>query len=303
MPKRTDRSRLLVVGNVTEDLSFRLPYLPRPGETLIADGRSASLGGKGLNQAVIAARCGVAVTLFAPVGRDSVADRAQALAAEEGIHADFPRITDRSDQSVITVARSGENTIISDAVAADALDPVAAASHVDAFRPRDTILVQGNLTLATTHAVLATARDRGITTYVNPSPIRWEWSELWPLVDTVVVNRLELATLSGTEDMEAGIATLRAAGCGRVLVTLGADGAILSDATGTFRQAAVAAQVVDTAGAGDTFCGVFLAREMCGDTPQQALAHAATAAAITVSHEGTHGAFPDAATLRALSRH
>jgi ribokinase len=117
------------------------------------------------------------------------------------------------------------------------------------------------------------------------------------------LNRLELATLSGAEALEPGIETLQLAGCGRVLVTLGADGAILSDATITLRQPAVAAQVVDTAGAGDTFCGVFLAREICGDTPQQALAHSAAAAAITVSRDGTHGAFPDAATLQALSRY
>lgn len=300
MPRRSSRARLLVVGNVTEDLSFRVPYLPRPGETLIADARSGNLGGKGLNQAVIAARCGVEVTLLAPVGRDSVADRALALAVAEGIHANLPRIADRSDQSVIAVARSGENTIISDAVAADALDPAAAAAAVDALEPGDAVLVQGNLTMATTRAVLAAARDRGVTTVANPSPIRWEWEALWPLVDTVVVNRLELATLSGAEGMEAGIETLQAAGCGRVLVTLGADGAILCGATDTWRQPAAAAQVVDTAGAGDTFCGVFLAREICGDSPQQALAQAAVAAAITVSRNGTHVAFPDAVTLLAL---
>lgn len=300
MQRRFERSRLLVIGNVTEDLTFHLPYLPRPGETLIADTRSSGLGGKGLNQAVIAARCGMAVTLLAPVGHDTVADRAQALAAKEGIDADFPRIADRSDQSIIAVARSGENTIISDAIAADTLDSAAAASLVDRFGPGDTVLLQGNLTMATTKEILLAARDRKVATFVNPSPIRWEWKTLWPLVDTVVVNRLELATLSGTEVMETGIEILQAAGCGRVLVTLGAEGAILADATGTLRQPVVAAQVVDTAGAGDTFCGVFLAREICGDKPQQALARAAAAAAITVSRDGTYGAFPNASTLRAL---
>ena len=300
MPKRPDPARLLVVGNVTEDLGFRVPELPRPGETLIADSRSDDLGGKGLNQAVIAARCGLAVTLLAPLGRDPIADRARALAEAEGIRADLPAVTERSDQSVIAVARSGENTIISSALAADALDAATAAARVETFGPGDAVLVQGNLSSAVTRAALSAARARGITTFANPSPIRWNWGELWTLVDTAIVNRLELATLTGMDDMECGIGYLRRAGCGRVLVTLGAEGAVLADAIGLQHEDASPARVVDTAGAGDTFCGVFLARELHGDTAAVALARAARAAAITVSREGTHSAFPDSATLRFL---
>ena len=297
MPRRPDRVRLLVVGNVTEDLSFRVSELPRPGETLISGSRSDDLGGKGLNQAVIAARCGIAVTLLAPVGNDAIADRARALAEAEGIRPDLPAVTERSDQSVIAVARSGENIIISSALAADALDIATAAARVGSVAPGDAVLVQGNLSSAVTRAVLSAARARGITTFANPSPIRWNWGELWTLVDTAIVNRLELATLTGMDDMESGIGYLRRAGCGRVLVTLGAEGAVLTDASGLHHMDASPASVVDTAGAGDTLCGVFLARELSGDRPAAALARAARAAAITVSREGTHSAFPDAATL------
>lgn len=299
MSKRSEQARLLVVGNVTEDLGFQVPHLPQPGETLICDARSSDLGGKGLNQAVIAARCGVAVSLLAPVGRDSVADRARALVESENLDANLVDIIDRTDQSVISVSNSGENTIISSALAADSLDPSRGSASVAGFGAGDSLLVQGNLSMETTRAVLTAAHEHGVITYANPSPIRWDWKTMFSLVDTAVVNRLELATLSGVDSVDAGIAALRAAGCSRVLVTLGAEGAILADERGSRVQSAIQTTVVDTAGAGDTFCGVFVAREILGDTTQCALARAAEAAAITVSRRGTHGAFPDSGVLGA----
>jgi len=210
MPKPPERVRLLVVGNVTEDLGFRVPDLPRPGETLICEARSEDLGGKGLNQAVVAARCGITVTLLSPVGRDAIAERVRALATVEGLAAKLPAVTEHSDLSVIAVARSGENTIISSAMAADALSAATAIAGVDGLGDWDAVLVQGNLSQPTTQAVLSAARAQGAVTFANPSPIRWEWGGLWPLVDTVILNRLELEALTGTPAMDAGIETLHA---------------------------------------------------------------------------------------------
>ena len=297
MPSSPDAPSLHVIGNVTEDLAFRVPTLPRPGETLIADARTADLGGKGLNQAVIAARSGVPVRLLAPVGRDEVAARAAALAEAEGIAATLPALAPASDQSVIWVAASGENAIVSSAAAAGALDAAAVEAFLAAAAPGDSLLLQGNLSHAATAAALARARAMGLATVANPSPIRWDWAGLWPQVDLAVVNRLELATLTGEEALEDGIAALHRAGAGAVLVTLGAEGALLDGPEGRALQPAAPAEVIDTAGAGDTFCGVYVARRMRGDAAQAALARAADAAAVTIARPGTHGAFPDRAML------
>lgn len=299
MSKGADQGRLLVVGNVTEDLSFQVPHLPNPGETLISDAQSSELGGKGLNQAVIAARCGVAVSLVAPLGHDPVAEKVRALVDSENLDANFAHIGGRTDQSVISVSRSGENTIISSALAADSLDPATVVPSVAGFGAGDALLVQGNLSLETTRAVLNAACDRGVTTYANLSPIRWDWEGLCPLVGTAIVNRFELATLSSLDGTEDGLKALLVAGCSRVLVTLGPDGAILVDGVKRWDQPAISGQVVDTAGAGDTFCGVFVAREILGDGPKRALLRAAENAAITVSRHGTLSAFPDSAQLAA----
>ena len=290
---------LHVVGNATEDLFFALPHLPRPGETLVADRVLTTPGGKGLNQAVLAARCGVRVHLLAPVGEDPFAERVRDLARAEGIRADCPVTAPLSDRSIIAVDRHGENTILSSAGAADGLLPAVAEKALSRCRPGDRVLLQGNLSRATTMTALVTARRRGCRTIANPSPLRWAWEGLWPEVDTVVLNRLELESLSGTANLEAGVDELLAQGCRRVLVTLGADGAqLFNREESTLRQsAAPVAEVVDTAGAGDTFTGVFVAAEMKGHPTTEALRHAATAAAYTINRPGTLTAFPPAALL------
>jgi ribokinase len=297
MPRSPDTPTLHVIGNVTEDIAFRVPALPRPGETLIADARTADLGGKGLNQAVIAARSGVAVRLLAPVGEDEVAASAAALAKAEGIAATLPALAPASDQSVIWVATSGENVIVSSAAAAGALDAAAVDAFLEAAAPGDSLLLQGNLTRAATAAALSRARASGLATIANPSPIRWDWTGLWAKVDLAVVNRLELATLTGADGLEDGIAALHRAGARTVLLTMGAEGALLDGPNGRLVQPAAPADVIDTAGAGDTLCGVYVARRMLGDAPGAALAWAARAAAVTIARPGTHGAFPDRAAL------
>lgn len=290
---------VFVVGNVTEDLVFRLPRLPREGETLIAEGRLADIGGKGLNQALILGRAGCSVDLVAPVGRDEAGRRAQALVESELPGTRLGIVEAPTDQSIIYVSASGENHIVSSAFAADSLMPGDVSGALSAAAPGDALVVQGNLSAETTRAALETARRRGVWTVANPSPIRWDWTALWPLIDLAAVNRQELAELSGEVETQRAIEVLRAAGLTEVLVTLGGQGAELHRAAGRVAVSAQAVRVVDTAGAGDTFCGTFVAARLAGREVEQALRAAARAAALTVSRSGTLSAFPDRAELAA----
>lgn len=288
---------VVVVGNVTEDLVFALPRLPDAGETLIATERLSDLGGKGLNQAMLLSRAGCAVRLVAAIGDDATGRRAHRLAKSEGFAASFQVVGAPTDQSIICVAASGENHIVSSAAAADRLPPEPGVAALDGLGPGDAVVVQGNLTAATTAAVLAAARARQIWTVANPSPIRWDWTAILPSVDLAVVNRPELDALGGQTG--AAAATLRRHGASAVLLTLGRDGARLTDAEGETAQAAAAAIAVDTAGAGDTFLAVFVAARLHGLAHASALQAAAEVAAITVSRRGTLSAFPQRAEIAA----
>ena len=78
--------RVVVIGNAGLDLALSVPRLPLPGETLIGSGATRAPGGKGLNQAVVAARCGADVRFCAPLGNDK-AEADEVAGAKAGITA------------------------------------------------------------------------------------------------------------------------------------------------------------------------------------------------------------------------
>src|SRR6478735_7718758 len=115
-----------VIGNVAVDSVIRVESFPLPGETVVALGASEDLGGKGANQAVVAARCGAPVRLVAPIGDDAPGERIRSSLAREGVQTAGMTISPYgSDRCVITVDRGGENTILSLIEAARHFDPIA----------------------------------------------------------------------------------------------------------------------------------------------------------------------------------
>lgn len=291
---------VFVLGNVTEDLVFRLDRLPLPGETRIAADRLSDIGGKGFNQAVVLARCGQAVRISAPVGRDEAARRAAYLAKAEGIHADLRQTDLPTDQSIIYVDARGENVIVSSAAAARSLTGAEAEAALGVGTLGDLLLMQGNLSRETTETALRAARNRGMMTAVNAAPIQWDFSTLWPLVDLAIVNEPELHALSGSSHVATGARLLADAGAHEVLVTLGGEGSVLFGRDKEITVPAVRTLVVDTAGAGDTFTGVFLAARLLGRDDRQGLLAAAAAASLTISRRGTFSAFPRNDELSAI---
>ena len=286
-------TRVHVVGNCTIDTFFRLDRFPEPGETLIATGHDVDLGGKGANQAVVAARFGVETRLVAPLGDDVEGTSARDRLAAEGLAGNgLMRVGHATDQSIVYVNSSGENTIVSSVAAARAMTPTMALAVLD-VAAHDIVMVQGNLTRATTLAVLRRARERGARTFVNPAPIQWGYADVWPLADVAVLNRVEAQVLLGTRDPRKTLAALRAAGVRCAAITLGAEGAVVGDASGaTFDKPAIDTNVVDTAGAGDTFCGALAAALARDYSIEAGLDLALRAAAITVARTGTQSAFP-----------
>jgi len=294
---------VIVVGNATVDLSFRVDRLPAPGETLLARERVVDAGGKGLNQAVVARRAGATVLFRAPVGDDADAAVIRERLAAEGMGADDLVVRPgATDQSILWVAEDGENVIVSTADRARGLTVGEATAPVEHGRPGDIVLVQGNLARAVTAAVLTRARERGLTTMLNPAPIHFDYEGLWPLVDIAVVNAVEARALGGGEPagVEAAGRALRAAGAGSVVVTLGAGGAWWTGPSGEGRVPAPSVEAVDTSGAGDVFCGVVAARLAAGLDLDEAVAPAVAAAAVAVTRRGTSSAFPSAAEIAAL---
>lgn len=288
--------RAHVIGNVALDETIRVDDLPVPGASILGVELSRDLGGKGANQAVVLGRAGLSCRLVAPVGRDSRAADIRAALAGEPVEALLVEVDGvRSDISLILMTAGDENAIVTTNEAASGLPPDAAVAMLAEAEAGDLLVLQGNLSLATTRALLVEGRARGLRTAFNPSPVRDFFAELWPLVDLAFLNEGEAEACGGVE-------RLLGQGVGRVALTLGRRGARLISHTADEVVAAASADIVDTTGAGDCFMATALASAALrgGELDVRALSHAARAAALTVSRPGTMRAFPTAAEMSAI---
>ncbi len=291
----TAAGTVLVLGNAGVDLSLSLARLARPGETAVASAAVRAPGGKGLNQAVAAARAGGRVRFCAPVGEDADADFvARTLATEPLAELRLRRRPEPTDISVVMVAADGENSIVSLCRCADALDAAEAAAFAGEAAPADWLLMQGNLAATATLAAMRASRGRVV---LNTAPLRWPATPMLPFCAVAVANRGEAEAITGLAEPGAAARRLRAEGCGAAVVTLGAEGCVWADADGSGHLPAVPVRAVDTTGAGDTFCGVLVERLASGLALPDALAAAQRAAALSVTRPGAYAALPTAAEL------
>jgi ribokinase len=277
----------------------RVAHLPRPGETVLADSTTRCAGGKGLNQAVAAARTGAATRLAAPVGRDSDASFiAAALRAEIGLEAHWLLCDAPTDMSAISVATGGENVIVSSAECARAVTPDQARDLCNALLPGDVLLMQGNLSADATRSAAGEAQARGATRILNTAPIAWDMGSLLGLFDIVVANEGEAELLAQGSTSPA--AALRARGVPTAIITLGARGAlILANGSETVVDAPKVV-AVDSAGAGDVFVGTLAGLVVNGMAIPTAVKVAVAAASHSVTRFNTTPSFPSRAEVALL---
>ena len=293
---------VVVIGNATVDLSYEVPRLPAPGETVLAWAKVVDAGGKGLNQAIVARRAGATVVYCAPLGQDEHAEIILDRLHRDGVLTDhLQRVLLPTDESLILVDPSGQNAIVSTAAAAHSLDERSAAPILDQLRGgRDLLLMQGNLTRAMTASCLERARASSARTMLNPAPIAFGYNGLWTNVDIAVVNEVESGILTDLADPGAAAQALRRAGASIVITTLGAEGAHVVSPEREFVVPAPHVAAIDTTGAGNVFCGVLAAALEAQLALEPAVRWAVTAASLSVTRRGTASAFPSADELAKL---
>ena len=267
--------RVLVLGSLNVDLVTRVERHPRPGETVLGEGLRQVAGGKGANQAVAAAAAGARVSMVGCVGDDAGGTAYRRRLEGVGIDVAGVRVCEgvASGHAIVTVADDGENAIVVVPGANDLLDEREVAS-VDGLGPGDVLLVQLEVPRAVVCAAVRRAAGRGARVVLNTAPYAALPADVVALGDPVVANEHEMAALA-----EAG-AEPRS-----LLVTFGANGAAWDGVTAPAHPVA-AADVVDTTGAGDAFCGALAAALARGDGREEALDAALAAGAAAVRHPG-----------------
>jgi ribokinase len=295
--------RILVVGSTMIDLIAYADRLPGDGETVIGTSYETGFGGKGANQAVMAARFGANVAMVNTVGDDGHGTAYLERLAAEGIDTSFMRrVQGSSGVAPIWVDSRGTNRIIVVPGANGQVLPDVAAEAVEAFRP-DVVIGQFEIPQATTTAGFAAARDLGATTVLNPAPADAVDPGLLAVTDWLIPNAPEFALICGTPMGDSGhdaVATVR--GFGErlgvsIVVTLGERGALVvpqGEAEAWVEPPTVVA--VDTTGAGDAFVGAFAVGLALGRSPVAAVRLGCAAAADSVTRRGTQASYADRAT-------
>lgn len=295
--------RVYVAGNISVDETYLIDDLPHKGASIHGMKDHQDLGGKGANQAIILSRCGINTTLIAATGNDSQGSWCKDKINFESLTL-FPEQPGeyRTDTSLILNCADGDNANITTTTAADALSIGDVIQALSCSTSDDVLLQQGNFSVDKTAAIFSLARQKNMTTVFNPSPVKTLFATLLPMVDILVVNQLEAQLLSNENDTLRAANALLSAGVRQVVVTLGAQGSLLLDATGLTEIAAQPVTVKDTTGAGDTFLGVMLASSLLRQAPVSAtdLRIAARASAITIGRTGTLSAFPTRSELTAI---
>lgn len=280
-----------VVGSVNIDTTLRVHALPGPGETVLASGRHDSGGGKGANQAAAAAAAGVRVALVGAVGGDQVGEGARESLAARGIDVTWlSSVSTETGIAVVVVAEDGENLIVVNPGANGEVDPALAAQAV--VETRATVLL-GQLEVPVASLVAAAKAKADATFVFNPAPmgaLSDDLVELVGLADVVVPNRSELGRLAGgpTPWTHAEVLECLAAvpATCDVVVTLGSDGCVVRQGAEVTTVPAAPADVLDTSGAGDVFCGVLAAELARGRDLLDAVDRANVTAARSTSHLG-----------------
>lgn len=280
-----------VFGSANLDLVVRVPQPPQPGETIFGSDFLTVPGGKGLNQAIAAARAGGEVRFLGTVGADSFGDEIAALLESEGVPlADLARGAQPTGTAHITVDDTGQNSII--VVSGANRETTAGQLTEPVLAELGWLVTQLELDQDQVAAGLALARQHGIRTVLTPAPARPLGAELLGLVDLLVPNQGEAAVLSGISDPHRAACRLSEL-CRDVVVTLGEAGALWASG-GEIKAQLPARSVtaVDTTAAGDTFVGVLVTRLAESATMPQALADATVAAALAVGRSGATSSMP-----------
>ena len=301
--------KVIVVGSHNQDLITSGARIPRPGETVLHDTFSQAFGGKGANQAVQAALLGAETHFVGKVGDDAYGKAALENLQDRGVIIDNVRTTKTAPTGVAFVAVGAEDETNSIVVVPGAnfeLTP----DDVDAaiFDGAGVLLCQLEIPQATTLRALELAAAAGCVSVLNTAPVPPGGVDdaLLRAASIVCPNEVELALLAGANE-KATAATVAGAVCAAkdlqrrgakiVLATLGGNGSLLVEGDLAIHVPAVAADVIDTTGAGDSFLGAFAAAKSAGLSTLAAIRAAGVVAARSVQGRGAQPSYATAADL------
>ena len=293
---------IAVVGSAMMDLTAYADVLPEPGQTLAGQLFTTGFGGKGANQAVMAAHCGAQVHFIGKLGEDVFGNAIADNFVNVGINSQF---VERSDTPTgiahICVDGNGENRIIIIPGANNEIEASKAAAAIHSIKDLAVVVAQCEIKQEVTLASFKAAKARGCITILNPAPYQEISADLLALCDWIIPNETEFRELHG--ELPTNDQILKSFRPGKnSIVTLGSQGAAFISADRELtRIAAPNVIAVDTTGAGDAFVGTFAYSIASGKDPVSAMTLGIKVATLSVTRKGAQSSYPDQAEIATLS--
>lgn len=297
--------KICVVGASNLDLISYVPRLPRMGETLHGTRFHMGYGGKGANQAVMAAKLGGDVAMVTRLGQDIFGENTLKNFQSWGVDTQHVLFTDQAFSGVapIAVDPDGHNALIIVTGANDLLTPAEIEDARSTIAAAEILVCQLEIPVETTLSALRIARQEGVTTIFNPAPARPNLpEEFYQLSDIFCPNESETELLTdlpvnSQKEAETAARVLLERGAGTVILTLGERGSLLVTPDDCVHVPATPVKALDTTGAGDAFVGSLAYFLATGKPLTEAMRRANQIAAISVQSPGTQTSFPVAADL------
>lgn len=305
--------RLLVVGSLVMDLIVSTPRFPEAGETVIGSDFKTAPGGKGVNQAVQAARLGARVSMVGKVGDDAFGRELTDTARAAGVDLTHVMVDKQAPSAIGNVQLEVKNGTTQNRIcvvpgANMTITPADVAFLKEEIGQYDLVILQLEIPMEINELVAGYAFEKGVPVMLNPAPSAPLSAEFLSHLTYISPNEHEAADLTGvkiqgTDDARAAADALRKKGVGRVLITLGSRGALYGDAEQTLVGPCVdGIAVKDPTAAGDSFVAAFCTAICRGLSPEKAVLFANHTASLTVSRMGAMPSLPTLAEVLALMR-
>lgn len=252
--------KIAVIGSINIDFVYEVPHIVKPGETIHSTDYHTFFGGKGANQAITMAQLGEEVAFIGCVGQDDFGTQALKNLRDYSVSTTHVRQSGITGHAIIQVSDSGENSIVLFKGANDRLSTEQVLDSEEVIRSASAVLLQLEVPLSSVEAGITLAEKHGVPVILNPAPAQYLSQGILSKVDVLTPNETELATLTGMEidtdeKMKKACLALIEKGVKAVVVTLGRQGAYVTDGNFSAKIPAIPAKVVDTTGAGDAFNG------------------------------------------------
>ena len=293
---------IVVVGSAMMDLTAYADVLPEPGQTLAGQLFTTGFGGKGANQAVMAAHCGAQVHFIGKLGDDVFGRAIADNFVKVGINSQFVETSSTpTGVAHIWVDGAGENRIIIIPGANHEIEVSKAIEAINSIQDLAVVVAQCEIKQEVTLAAFKAAKARGCITILNPAPYQEISAELLSLCDWIIPNETEFRELHG--QLPTSDEILKSFRVGKSsIVTLGSKGAVYISPEGQVHYAeAPKVSAVDTTGAGDSFVGSFAYALASGRDPIDAMKFGISIASLSVTRKGAQSSYPDQTEIATLS--